>query len=75
MELFMCSVKQREGYGEAFRWLSNYLWKKSKRNKSVYLLAFYNMFSTVIDGVLYDSFFPLSFIFIAFCIYINFIQK
>ncbi|CAF0710771.1 unnamed protein product [Brachionus calyciflorus] len=25
MELFMCSVKQKEGYGEAFRWLSNYL--------------------------------------------------
>lgn len=25
MELFMCSVKQREGYGEAFRWLSQYL--------------------------------------------------
>ena len=25
MEMFMCSVKQREGYGEAFRWLSNYL--------------------------------------------------
>lgn len=25
MELFMCSVKQRQGYGEAFRWLSDYL--------------------------------------------------
>lgn len=25
MELFMCSVKQREGYGEAFRWMSQYL--------------------------------------------------
>lgn len=25
MELFMCSVKQREGYGEAFRWLAQYL--------------------------------------------------
>ncbi|CAF0714252.1 unnamed protein product [Brachionus calyciflorus] len=25
MELFMCSVLKREGYGEAFRWLSQYL--------------------------------------------------
>ncbi|CAF1295767.1 unnamed protein product [Adineta ricciae] len=25
MELFMCSVLRREGYGEAFRWLSQYL--------------------------------------------------
>lgn len=25
MELFMCSVIKREGYGEAFRWLSQYL--------------------------------------------------
>jgi len=25
MELFMCSVKQREGYGEAFRWMAQYL--------------------------------------------------
>lgn len=25
MELFMCSVKLKEGYGEAFRWLSQYL--------------------------------------------------
>ncbi|CAF1042661.1 unnamed protein product [Adineta steineri] len=26
MELFMCSVLRREGYGEAFRWLSQYLY-------------------------------------------------
>lgn len=25
MELFMCSVLKREGYGEAFRWLAQYL--------------------------------------------------
>lgn len=25
LELFMCSVKQREGYGEAFRWMAQYL--------------------------------------------------
>lgn len=25
LELFMCSVLRREGYGEAFRWLSQYL--------------------------------------------------
>ncbi|RNA19263.1 GTP-binding SAR1b [Brachionus plicatilis] len=25
IELFMCSIKEREGYGEAFRWLSQYL--------------------------------------------------
>ncbi|CAF3769194.1 unnamed protein product [Rotaria sordida] len=33
MELFMCSVLRREGYGEAFRWVSHYeceIWKASE---------------------------------------------
>ena len=25
IEIFMCSIKKRQGYGEAFRWLSQYL--------------------------------------------------
>ena len=25
VELFMCSVRKREGYGEGFRWLAQYL--------------------------------------------------
>ena len=25
MELFMCSILKRQGYGEGFRWLANYL--------------------------------------------------
>jgi GTP-binding protein SAR1 len=25
MEVFMCSVLRRQGYGDAFRWLSQYL--------------------------------------------------
>ena len=25
VELFMCSVRKREGYGEGFRWLTQYL--------------------------------------------------
>ncbi|PAA47315.1 hypothetical protein BOX15_Mlig013892g1 [Macrostomum lignano] len=25
LELFMCSILKRQGYGEAFRWLSNYI--------------------------------------------------
>lgn len=25
IELFMCSIKKRQGYGEAFNWLAQYL--------------------------------------------------
>ena len=49
MELFMCSVLRREGYGEAFRWLSQYL----QRYNQVDINIFFSSFLFLLSSMLY----------------------
>ena len=43
MELFMCSILKRQGYGEGFRWLAQYL-QRSPFTSSTYLWRFNGRF-------------------------------